>query len=119
MWVLAVLGCGQRSSPAQGVDAGAIEVAPAPPEKGDGTNQRLNSRFEVPLLGPRVEATTGDWMLTSGNQVAVVSSKHGRLVDFGTSGSEDALVYVEPTVFVGLDEATSVVEGVDAAGPGG
>jgi hypothetical protein len=65
-----------------------------------------------------VEAKKGDWLLEGDGQVAVVSASKGTLLDFGPDGGDDALVAVDPTVFVGLEEITSVVESVGPAGPG-
>ena len=92
---------------------------PRPPARGDGVVRRLNSRAEVALTGPRVEAKPGDWMLRGPEGVAVVSSTRGAVIDFGAEGGDDALVALEPKVYVGLDDMASVVESVDAAGPGG
>lgn len=119
-WKLAVLAWVAACSRGSGDDAhraAASEVAPPPPEKADATVRRIESRDEVPLVGPRVDARKGDWMLRGSGGVAVVSSQ-GRIVDFGAAGGEDALVSIEPTVFLGLDEETSVVESVEAAGVG-
>jgi hypothetical protein len=85
----------------------------------DTTVTRITSRDEVPLTGPRVDARAGDWMLQGNGGVAVVSSARGTIVDFGTPGSDDALYTIEPTVFIGLEELTSIVEAVEPAGPGG
>jgi hypothetical protein len=72
----------------------------------------------VPLRGPRVEAKKGDFILRGDGMVAVVSGAKGTLVDFGVDGGEDALVAIDPTVFIGLEELTSIVESVGPAGPG-
>src|ERR1700733_8858922 len=97
----------------------ATENAPAPPATADATVRRVESRQDVPLQGPRVDARKGDWLLQGSGGIAVVSSAKGEVVDFGAEGGEDALVGVDPTVFLGLDEVTSVVESVGPAGPGG
>lgn len=106
-----------RGSGDDGRRAAASDLAPPPPERADATVRRIESRDEVPLAGLRVDAKKGDWMLRGSGGVAVVSTQ-GRVVDFGTVGGEDALVSVEPTVFMGLDEETSVVESIGAAGVG-
>jgi len=125
MWVLpllvhALVGCDPSSAgSSRGVEAGAFETEPPPPVRGDGVVKRLDSRAEVPLNGPRVEAKAGDWMLRGPEGAAVVSATRGAVVDFGAEGGDDALVALEPKVYVGLDDMASVVESVDAAGPGG
>ena len=111
--------CSPSSTASVPVDAGAGELAPPPPARGDGVVTRLDSRAEVPLSGPRVEAKAGDWMLQGPGGVAVVSATRGAVIDFGAVGGDDALVALEPKVYVGLDDMASVVESVDAAGPGG
>jgi hypothetical protein len=118
--VLAAAGCTQPAPPSsQGVEAGVVEAAPPPPVRGEGTVRRIGSAAEVPLTGPRVEAKAGDWMLQGPGGVAVVSTTRGAIIDFGAIGGADALVSFTPTVFVGLDDMASVVESVEAAGPGG
>jgi hypothetical protein len=125
MWALCLLpvgllpSCGPSSTVSVPVEAGAVELAPPPPARGDGVVRRLDSRAEVPLSGPRVEAKAGDWMLHGPGGVAVVSATRGAVIDFGAVGGDDALVALEPKVYVGLDDMASVVESVDAAGPGG
>jgi hypothetical protein len=115
---LVATGCSKPRSSTATADA-PIETAPPPPPHGDGVVAQIRSRDEVPLTGPRVEAKAGDWMLKGPAGVAVVSATRGTILDFGADGGDDALVSIEPTVFVGLDETTSVVESVQAAGPGG
>jgi len=114
--VAIALGCSRPTAP---VEAGAETVAPDPPAVNDTSVSRLGSRDEVPLAGPRVEARSGDWMLRGGGSVAVVSAARGTIVDFGADGGDDGLVAIDPTVFIGLDEMTSVVEAVEPAGAGG
>jgi hypothetical protein len=65
-----------------------------------------------------VEARKGDYLLQGDRMAAVVSAAKGTLLDFGLEGGEDALVAIDPTVFIGLDEQTSIVESVGPAGPG-
>jgi hypothetical protein len=65
-----------------------------------------------------VEAAAGDLLLQGSGGVAVVSSSKGVLVDFGAEGGDDALVMIDPVVFFGLDQTTSIVESVAPAGPG-
>lgn len=115
--VLASLAACSRGTGDDGRRAAASEVAPPAPERADATVRRIESRDEVPLTGPRVDAKKGDWMLRGSGGVAVVSTQ-GRVVDFGAAGGEDALSSILPAVFVGLDEQTAVVDSVEAAGVG-
>ncbi|MBV9949936.1 MAG: hypothetical protein JOZ69_24045, partial [Myxococcales bacterium] len=114
---LAVLGCSRPV--AERGEAGALDEAPpAPPEHAEATVRRIDGPEEVPLRGPRVDARAGDWSLEGLGGVAVVSSSRGSVVDFGAKDGEDALVSLDPTLFLGLEQATSVVESVAAAGAG-
>src|SRR5579883_1251721 len=112
----AACGCAR---PARGGAAGDAERAPAAPVVGGAEIRRVQARDEVPLHGPRVDAAVGDWMLRGPGVVAVVSSSKGAIVDFGPDGGDDGLVAVDPALFVGLEQAPSVVESVAPAGPGG
>jgi hypothetical protein len=120
--VLSLTGAGcSRGHDAEAMASAApspAEEAPAPPARAVATVQRVGSRKDVPLGGPRVEAKPGDWLLQGPGGVAVVSAAKGTIVDFGADGGDDALVALDPTVFIGLDEMTSVVESVGPAGPG-
>lgn len=80
--------------------------------------RRVQAREDVPLVGLRVDARKDDWLIEDGKSVAVISASKGAVVDFGSMGGEDALVALDPSVFLGLDEMTTVVESVAAAGPG-
>ncbi len=119
VWVLVMAACGHPASSTQGVEASVVESAPPPPAMGEGAVTHLGARAEVPLTGPRVEAKPGDWMISAPGGVVVVSATRGTVVDFGAVGGEDALVQIEPVVYQGLDDVASVVESIDAAGPGG
>ena len=88
------------------------EQPPPPPAIADALIRRVDSRDDVPLHGMRVDAKKGDWLLQSVGSVAVVSASKGAIVDFGADGGDDALVSVDPTVFMGLEQMTSVVESV-------
>ena len=96
----------------------AAEKAPPAPARAEASVRRVGSREDVRLRGLRVDAKKGDWLLEGSGGIAVVSATKGSVVDFGADGGEDALVGVEPTVFLGLDELTSIVESVGPAGPG-
>jgi hypothetical protein len=98
----------------------ADHAAPAPttsapvrfPDEGDATVHRIDSTDEVHLKGPRVDARKGDWLLQGHGVVAVVSAARGSVVDFAAAGSEDALVSIDPALFLGLEQAPSVVQSV-------
>jgi hypothetical protein len=107
------------SRAAGGSVADAGDATPAPPAAAEAAVRRIESRDEVPLRGLRVDAKKGDWLLQGRGGVAVVSAAKGAIVDFGPEGGEDALVSVEPAVFVGLDQMPSIVESVEPAGEGG
>ena len=79
------------------------------------TLHRIESREEVPLRGLRVDAKRGDWLIRDAGSVAVVSTATGALIDFGGEGGDDALVSIEPAVFLGLEQMTTVVESVEPA----
>ena len=66
--------------------------------------RRIVGRDDVRLTGPRVDARPGDWLLENAGKVAVVDARGGRVVDFGTAERDDALVAIEPTVSIGLDD---------------
>ena len=116
----AALSCAPRQESTSAAAEAPSSPAPAPevPEKGEGQVRRIQSRDEVPLTGPRVDARKGDWLVQNGEAVAVVSAAKGTVVDFGARGGEDALVGLEPAVFVGLNEMPTVVESIGPALPG-
>ncbi|HEX3769295.1 MAG TPA: CehA/McbA family metallohydrolase [Polyangiaceae bacterium] len=98
---------------ADAASAGSAAGAPTPSFAGEGSLARVAARSDVPLTGYRVDARAGDWRLESEDQVAVVDARGGRVIDFGTSGHDDALVGIEPTVYLGLDDLRADV--VDVA----
>jgi hypothetical protein len=114
LW-LAASACSRTSRDAPGV---AREEPTAPAAPADATVQRIDSRGDVPLRGPCVEAKKGDWLVRGGGSVAVVSASKGAIIDFGAEGGDDELVSVAPTVFIGLDAMASVVESVAPGGVG-
>jgi hypothetical protein len=114
---------GESATAAEGgaAQAGAAQTGeppPASPARAEATVRRVASPEDVPLRGPRVDAKAGDFVLRDRSGVAVVSATRGTLVDFGPEGGDDALVMIEPTVFLGLDAPSSRVESVEA-GPEG
>ena len=105
-----------RPEPPPG-DATAGAQSPAPSQAGEGTLRPISSRQDVPLKGPRVDARPGDWLLENAGVAAVVDARGGRIVDFGSSGGDDALVGIEPTAYLGLEDVRSDVVSV-APAPG-
>ncbi|HEX4446335.1 MAG TPA: CehA/McbA family metallohydrolase [Polyangiaceae bacterium] len=98
-------------------DAAGVSVvlAPAAPTTAEGSVRRVDRRDDVPLTGYRVDARPGDWMLENAGQVAVIDAHGGRVVDFGTRGQDDALVGLDPTIYVGLDDVRAEVVSVGPA----
>lgn len=92
---------------------------PAPPTDATGRAARLlSSAKEVPLGGVRVDAKPGDWMLESEGAVAVISWE-GRVVDFGPQNGRDELVYVIPSISLGMSEKEMEKARISAIGEGG
>ncbi|HVY49472.1 MAG TPA: CehA/McbA family metallohydrolase, partial [Minicystis sp.] len=83
-----------------GLDAGA-EPGPAPPAATEGAVRRITSIDDVPLVGDRVDAKPGDYLLVDDASAAVVSAR-GMVADFGPRGGIDAMTGTEPTVFGSL-----------------
>jgi hypothetical protein len=113
--LLVVAGCSRISRGTAAVG----EESPNPPARADATVRRIDERSDVPLRGPYVDARKGDWLVRGRDIVAVVSTSKGTVVDFGAEGGDDALVSIDPSVFIGLDQMTSIVESVAPAGAGG
>ena len=119
--VLAACNGGQERPPAPppawAVAAPASVTPPALPSfPGEGTITRVRSAGEVPLLGHRVDAKPGDWILENAGSVAVVSAE-GKLIDFAGLGGHDEITAVDSTVFLGFDAAhTEVVKIEPVAG---
>ena len=91
---------------------GAKPAAPPalPSFVGEGAITRVRSAGEVPLLGHRVDARPGDWIIENAGSVAVVSAE-GKLIDFGGLGGHDEITAIDPTVFLGFDPAhTEIVK---------
>ncbi|MEP7125624.1 MAG: CehA/McbA family metallohydrolase [Byssovorax sp.] len=89
---------------------GAKPAAPPPLPSflGQGAITRARSAGEVPLLGHRVDAKPGDWIIENAGSVAVVSAE-GKLIDFGGLGGHDEITAIDPIVFVGFDAAHSEI----------
>ncbi|HTB76333.1 MAG TPA: CehA/McbA family metallohydrolase [Polyangiaceae bacterium] len=111
---LVATACSRASFGVETGDAAAAR-APSPSQPGEGTVRRVSDRKDVPLTGFRVDAKAGDWLLESGGQVAVVDAHGGRVVDLGSAGHDDALVAIEPTVYLGLDDLRADVVSVEPA----
>ena len=73
----------------------------------------LTSRDAIPLTGPRVDGKAGDLMVQNGQAAAVVTQE-GRLVDFGLAGARDEIVWLNPTVAIGLSNLDTPVVKVSA-----
>ncbi len=87
--------------------------------EGTAAIRQIRSRDEVPLRGPRVEAQAGDFMITNGSMVAVVSKADGEIIDLGPEGALDALNAITPALFdpVGQARAAVVFMGIDPDTP--
>jgi hypothetical protein len=116
---LFLFGLGCSHPPHDTASDGPSERPPTVPARAEATVRRIESRDDVPLHGPRVDAKKGDWLIQSRGGVAVVSAAKGSIIDFGAVDGDDALVSVDPSVFIGLDQMTSVVESVAPAGAPG
>ncbi len=108
--------------PAPGLSASAAphdaaSTYPAP-VGAEGALSAVRTSAQVPLVGPRVDAKPGDWLLENGGSVAVISAE-GRLVDLGERGGRDELNYVDPVVFLALDAAHTEARKLEPSGEGG
>lgn len=128
-----VLGCGSQdlpvapplapaappsATPSASASAAAFEPpAVTLPSATEGVITQIQSKGDVPLVGHRVDAKPGDWMLRGGGHVAVVSVE-GRVVDFGPEKGRDELVGIDPIAFLGLDAPHFEVQQIEAAGDG-
>jgi hypothetical protein len=83
-------------------DAAPAKPVVAAPKNVHGVVKRVESKSDVPLIGPRVDAKPGDYLLTSDGVVAVVSQKRGAVVDFGAEGEEDIITGIHPIAATGL-----------------
>jgi len=108
-------GCSNPSAPRDTpapVPAAAEPAPPAPSQTGEGEARRIVQRGDVSLTGFRVDARPGDWLLENAGKVAVVDAHGGRVVDFGSAGHDDALVAIEPAVYIGFDDLRAEVVAV-------
>jgi hypothetical protein len=112
---LAAASCSRPAPVAERGDAAVAGTAPSPGQQGQGTVRSVTGRQDVPLTGFRVDARAGDWLLENDGQVAVVDAHGGRIIDFGSTGHDDALVAIEPTVYLGLDDLRAEVVSVGPA----
>jgi hypothetical protein len=112
VFLAAAAGCSRPAPSVETSDGAPARSAPAPSQPGAGSVRKITSRQDVPLTGFRVDARAGDWLLESDGQVAVVDARGGRIVDFGSTGHDDALVAIEPTVYLGLDDLRAEVVSV-------
>ncbi|MBI4952648.1 MAG: CehA/McbA family metallohydrolase [Myxococcales bacterium] len=79
---------------------------------------RIAHRGAVPLGGHAVTARAGDWLLESAESALVVSSDHGRVIDYGARGGEDGLVYLEPFAYAALGGLDAEPPTIEPAGDG-
>ena len=86
----------------------APAAAVLPSFRGEGVVTRVARAGDVPLLGYRVDAKAGDWILENAGSVAVVSAE-GKLIDFGARGGRDEITAIESAVFLGFDAAHAEV----------
>lgn len=79
------------------------DTAPAPAAlaQAEGTVRTVGSRADIALTGPRVDGKAGDMMIDDGKAVVVVTQE-GRIADYGLRGERDEMVWLNPTVAVGL-----------------
>lgn len=98
----------------------ALDAAPAPPPivVGEGRVQRIETRADVHLLGERVDAKPGDYLLSHDGMQAVVTAEDGYVVDFAPEGTEDALVSLSPGAFDALTQVRAPVVRAWITGPG-
>jgi hypothetical protein len=95
-------------APPGGIKPPAAPISASFP--GQGAITKVRSAGEVPLLGHRVDAKPGDWMIENAGSVAVVSAE-GKLIDFGGLGGHDELTAIDATVFLAFDAAhTEIVK---------
>jgi hypothetical protein len=101
---LALAACSPSPVRPEGL-AGAFQPALVEaPRVTEGAARKIALREDVPLLGPRVDAKPGDFMLTSasGMTIAVIGAD-GRLLDLGPRGGQDELSAVDSTLFFGFE----------------
>jgi hypothetical protein len=113
---LALAGACDAGAPAPRAPRPEAAQVAVPP--GEGKVTVVRSKSQVPLRGPRVDAEPGDFLIEKDGLVAVVSTEHGSLVDFGPSGAEDALSFVSPSIFDGLGGVRAPVVLAGEAAPG-
>ncbi|MEZ4312383.1 MAG: CehA/McbA family metallohydrolase [Polyangiaceae bacterium] len=100
--------------------ARAPEDAVPPPAAitaAEGVARVVADRADIALTGPRVDGKPGDVVLDNGTSVVVVTSE-GRIADFGLKGARDELVWLNPTLSIGLGSLDAPVARL-APGAGG
>lgn len=96
----------------------ARDPVPLPPSiaKAEGAVKVIASRDDIPLTGPRVDGKPGDLLLANG-KAAVVVTQEGRIADYGLHNGRDELVWLNPTVYIGLSALdTPVIQLAPEAG---
>ncbi len=92
--------------------------APPPIVVGEGHVTRVVTTGDVRLVGERVDAKPGDFVLSHDGMIAVVSAEDGYVVDFAPEGTEDALVSLSPGAFDALTQVRAPVVRAWITGPG-
>lgn len=108
---------GEEEKPAD-IQKPLWEEPPAPAHATGSRARLIQSRADVPLKGLRVDAKSGDWMLESDGNVAVVSWE-GRVIDLGPKNGPDGLVYVIPGISLVVSEKETEQAKISAIGEGG
>lgn len=85
------------------LSATSTDPIPDPPIVSGSDVSIAASRAMVALDGPQVEAKRGDWIVETGEAVAVVSAEEGYVIDYGLRGQPDGIIYVEPAVWDAFD----------------
>ena len=86
-----------------------------PLDKSDATRiVQVESRDDIPLGGHYIPAEPGDWLMTRGDDVAVVSQRHATVIAFGGRAGPNGMVELTPSAFEAFDNAKARVEEIIA-----
>lgn len=117
-----MLACAQGKPPSPASDAGDESTDAANLDAASSaTAAPLLHRDEAGLHGARFDGVGGDFVLRSGEHVAVIGAD-GRLLDFARRGTADGLSFIEPQLALGhtlVGTRTVAVRVVRAARGGG
>lgn len=100
--------CPTAPAASAGEPARPAVAPPAALAAAEGAATTLAAREDVPLTGPRVDGKKGDWMIASEKAAAVVTAE-GRIADYGLRGGRDELVWLDPSVSVGVGSPGTTV----------